>query len=313
MVNRVLIRVKVIQILFACSKHEMPSLKEVSDELERSIEQSYKLYHYMLSLMGAITDLHAQRLDQAQSKYMPSEEERNPNLRMVNNRFIATLMANTSLNDYCEKNGVTWAESRDIVRIMLNEILSSQIYADYLASDDCFDTDKLFWRACFKEIIAKSEEMENELEEMSIYWNDDAEVINTFVIKTIKRIQSTTKPTDPLLPVAHNGEDIEFANRLLHKSLVNVAEYDELIDSHLKNWDSERIADMDRLILRAAIAEMIYFDSIPLTVTFNEYIDIAKSYSTPKSGIFVNGILDAVAAALKKEGRLPLAKLGSNV
>ena len=168
-----------------------------------------------------------------------------------------------------------------------------------------------FWRAVFRRLICGNESLEDALEDISIYWNDDIEIIETFVIKTIKYSTAADGPDRPLLPMFKDAEDRDYAIRLLHLTMLRGQEYLARIDRHLKNWESDRVASMDRLIMQMAVAELINFPTIPVNVTLNEYIDAAKYYSTPKSSTFINGILDAVVQDLKEENKLvkvPLAK-----
>ena len=302
MVNRVLIRIKVLQIIYAYYQGENRDLKIAENELLFSLQKSYDLYHYFLLLIIEITNLQRRILDNKKNKYMPSDEERNPNTRLIDNRFVAQLEQNISLNKYVSEQGLSWSNDEAFVRDVLGLILASDIYQAYQSNtDDSYDTDKEFWRQVFKKVICTKELVEEHLEGMSIYWNDDIEIVQTFTIKTIKKFEEKAGAAQPLLPMFKDEEDRDFAITLFRQSLLKGEEYRKRIGKHLKNWETERIASMDSIIMQVALAEIMTFPNIPVNVTLNEYIDTAKYYSTPKSGVFINGILDAIVSELKKE------------
>ena len=305
MINRALIRIKTLQILFACSQNSDRSLKTVENELLHSLQKAYDLYIYFLLLIVEITTLKQQKTDIARNKYLPTKDDLNPNLKLDENKFALQLAQNDMLADYVKENGVSWVNSKDTVRYLLNKILESDSYSKYVSlSKHDYESDRNFWRQVFKNVICNDEELESQLEEMSIYWNDDLEIVETFVLKTIKRFDEKSGAKQELLPMFKNDEDRSFAIELLHSALSNEEKYKELINQHLKNWDMERIAEMDLILLRMAIAEVLNFPTIPVNVTMNEYIEIAKVYSTPKSATFINGILDALVRKLKAEKKL---------
>ena len=190
----------------------------------------------------------------------------------------------------------------EFVQDVLNLILDSEIYADYMNQEtDSYEVDREFWRQAFKKLICGNEMIEEYLEDKSIYWNDDIEIVETFTLKTIKKFEEKRGSAQPLLPMFKDEDDKDFAIRLFRQSLLKGKEYRERIDKHIRNWESERVASMDLIIMQVALAEILSFPSIPISVTLNEYIDAAKYYSTPKSGNFINGILDSIVGELKKE------------
>ena len=305
MINRVLIRIKVLQILFAYQQNGSNDLKLAENELLLSLRRSYDLYYYFLLLIVEVTHLQERRLDMRRNRYRPAEEDLRPNTRLVDNRFARQIEANLALQAYVKEHGISWANETDFVKSVLDLILGSEIYAQYLgAKTDSYEVDRDFWRAVFRRLICGNESLEDALEDISIYWNDDIEIIETFVIKTIKYSTAADGPDRPLLPMFKDAEDRDYAIRLLHLTMLRGQEYLARIDRHLKNWESDRVASMDRLIMQMAVAELINFPTIPVNVTLNEYIDAAKYYSTPKSSTFINGILDAVVQDLKEENKL---------
>lgn len=270
-----------------------------------SLQKTYDLYHYLLLLIPALTDAEQKRLDLRKHKYLATSAELNPNMRFTNNRFSEQVRKNKSLQAFFNEKGSVWMEDdTNFLKSLLENIVDSDIYKSYLKSEDSYNSDQEFWRRIFKEVICKSEELYDFLEDKSIYWNDDMEITSTFVLKTMKRFEEKDGDDAGLLPMFKSDEDREFAIELLHKSILNGEEYIERINRHIKNWDLDRIANMDLYIMQIAIAELLNFPTIPVNVTLNEYIDIAKFYSTSKSGTFINGILDAVVGELKKENKL---------
>ncbi len=303
MVNRILIRIKVVQIVYSYLKGDK-DMNATEKELFFSLEKAYDLYHYLLLLMIEVTDLQRKRLETARAKYMPSAQELNPNTRFVDNRFIAALRNDPQLEDYTAQQKLSWVNESDFVRALLDEILASEIYQNYMnAETDSFDADRDFWRNIFKNIIIPNQFLSEVLEDQSLYWNDDLEIIGTFVLKTIKRYREDAKE-EQLLPMFKDSEDSEFAKKLFRRSILDAPRLQELIENGTKNWDLERIAFMDNVIMIVGLAEILSFPSIPVKVSLNEYIEIAKSYSTQRSGKFINGILDGIVTRLKKEGEI---------
>ncbi len=304
MINRIVIRSKTLQVLFSAYQKESKDLKLVESELLFSFQKSYDLYFYLLSLLPFLTDLEQKRLDIRKHKYLATEAEKNPDTRFINNRFIAQLSSNEQLSKFIGEKGLFWLEETNFTRKLLDQIIGSDIYQSYLHSTDTYDSDKEFWRQAFKKFICKNEELEELLEDKSIYWNDDVEIVETFVLKTIKRFEEENGNKQELLPMFKDAEDREYAIRLLRQAMINREEYNKRIDQHIKNWDFDRIANMDLYIMQMAIAEIVTFPEIPVSVTLNEYIDLAKVFSTPQSAVFINGVLDAIVSDLRKENLL---------
>jgi N utilization substance protein B len=288
--------------MYAYYQNGNNDLRTAENELLFSLQKSYDLYHYFLLLFIDLTNLHGRLVDYRKHKYRPTQEEANPNMRLINNRFIAQLSGNESLMQYVNEHKLSWGNDMDFVKSLLEQLLSSDIYAAYLENEnDSYDTDKEFWRAVFKHLICGNEMVIDYLEDKSIYWNDDIEIVETFTLKTIKRFKEEEGDKQSLLPMFKNQEDRLFAIKLFRESIMHGSEYRDRINRHMKNWETERIAHIDLIIMQIALAEIMTFPSIPVNVSLNEYIDTAKYYSTPKSGTFINGILDAIVDELKKE------------
>lgn len=302
MINRVLIRIRVVQIVFAYSQGETIDLKKAENELLFSLQKSYDLYHYLLTLLIELTDVYAQRVDAKKAKLLPTQEDINPNTKLLDNKFIAQLRENKALGEYISERPFLWSEHDTFIRNLFDTIIASDIYKEYIAGDDNdYNTDREFWRKVFKQIISNTEGLYNILEDESLYWNDDIEIVESFALKTIKKFEEQMGADQQLLPMFKDETDREFAVKLLRETFLNLKENRELIKKYTQNWESERIALMDMVIMQIAIAELRTFPSIPINVTLNEYIDIAKSYSTNKSGPFINGILDAAVKELKEK------------
>jgi N utilization substance protein B len=305
MINRILIRIKVLQIVYSFYQKGSENLNSAENELLRSLQKSYDLYHYLLLLITTLTDAEQKRLDALKHKYLPTEQELNPNTRLIDNRFAEQLRTNDALERFANRYGRIWEEEDSgFIRNLLTEIVQSDIYKEYLQWPDTYEADQEFWRKVFKNIILENEPLFDILEEKNIYWNSDTEIIGTFVLKTIKQFGPETPESQELLPMFKSDEDRQFAVRLLHKTILEYEENEELINRQIKNWDLERIALIDLYIMQIALSEIKNFPSIPVNVSLNEYIDLAKYYSTPKSGTFINGILDSIVNELKTNGIL---------
>lgn len=305
MINRILIRIRVVQIVYAWYQNRNKSVTQVEKELLLGLQKSYDLYFYFLLLMVEITDLYKRRVETNMNKFLPSEEDLNPKKHLINNQFIEQLRNNKMFVKHLTERPMSWESNINFVRSMLDNIIASDTYKEYSKIEKpTYKDDKDFWRKVFKSIIYRNEELDDILEDESIFWNDDIEIVQSFVHKTIKQFKQSEGTDQLLLPMFNNDEDREYATKLIRESLLNELSYREQITRHAKNWDFERIAFMDVIIMQVAIAELYAFNSIPINVTLNEYIDIAKSYSTPKSSTFINGILDAVVTESKKNKTL---------
>lgn len=302
MINRNLIRIRLIQIVYSWYQNTNKDLSSVEKELLFGLQKSYDLYYYLLLLMVELTKTYEARIETKRNKFLPSQEDLNPNIRLIENKFINQLSANKQFIKYLNERPLSWDEHEAFLKNLLDEILASEIYKDYSENQDTsYETDCNFWKNIFKQFICNNETLEDLLEEESIFWNDDIQIVETFVMKTMKQFVETSGVDQPLLPMFKDDEDKKFALKLLHDTILNEKKYRTLIEKHTEKWDFDRIAFMDLIIMQVAVSEICTFESIPTSVSLNEYIEIAKSYSTPKSGMFINGILDAIVAHLRKE------------
>lgn len=305
MINRVLIRLKIVQIVYAYYQNGGKNLDTAEKELFFSLSKAYDLYNYLLLLMVEVTKQANKRLNAAKNKLVPTKEELFPNTKFVENRFIAQLEVNKQLLEFSNNQKKTWENEADFVKTLCDKILESDIYKEYMASEtSSYEEDRELWRKLYKNIIFNNIELDQVLEDQSLYWNDDKEIVDTFVLKTIKRFDEKNGAKQELLPEFKDEEDQDFARRLFRRTILNADYYRHLISENTKNWDLDRVAFMDVVIMQIALAEILSFPNIPVSVSLNEYVEIAKLYSTPKSGGFINGTLDGILNSLKKENKL---------
>ena len=305
MINRVLIRLKVIQVIYAYYKNSGKSIKTAEDEVFFSLSKAYDLYKFLLLLIVAVTHYAEDRVAFNMKKVRPTAEDLNPNLKFVNNRLARQLETNETLLKFSEQSKIDWVNYSDFLRRLLDKIVESDIYKEYMASEtSSYAEDKELWRKLYKTFIFDNDDLDALLEDISLYWNDDKAIVDTFVLKTIKRFKEENAEDQELLPEYKDDEDIEYAHKLFRTSIQNAEEYRSLMSDNSKNWDMNRLAFMDVIIMQTALAEVLSFPQIPVNVTLNEYVEIAKYYSTPKSGPFINGLLDSIIKNLKKDNRI---------
>ncbi len=310
MLSRRQLRVKVLQALYAFFQSDNDRLDIGEKQLFISIEKLYELCFWQLSILIEIIDFAQVRLEEAKLKHFPTDEDLNPNTKFIDNRFIEKLRVNKFFLKKCDKLKVNWAEEKELVRKLYMQIKESKEYKTYISSKEfTFFEDREFIIKIFKKYVSKSDTLKHFYEDQSIYWTDDYHTATSLVIKIINVFDGHSDEYQ-ILPriIKSNGdridEDKEFTKDLFRKTIVKSKEYEELIAERAVNWEYERIASMDILILKMALAELFEFTSIPVKVTMNEYIELAKYFSTPKSSTFVNGILDKMIAELTAEKRI---------
>jgi len=305
MISRRLLRIKVLQVLYAYYSAEHNDLNISEKELNFSINKSYELYNYLLLLIREISAYAESRIEIAANKRIPTYEDLNPNRRFVNNKLIMQLAENNKLNSYINNNGISWVKYPELIKEIYGLIVDSLEYAEYIAlTEGGYSEDKKLVSKIYSDIILPNESFSQVLEEQSIYWNDDLEYIVSMVIKTIKKFNDSDGPDKKLLELYKNMDDRDFVIQLFRKSVAKRKECLKLIESTASNWDLERIAFMDILIMQLAITELLEFPSIPTKVTLNEYLDISKFYSTEKSNNFINGVLDKIMGHLKENNMI---------
>lgn len=304
MINRKLIRVKIVQLTYAYYQNGHHNMDTAEKELLFSLSKAYDLYNYLLGLIVAITQEERRRVDIA-TRRAEREGTEAPSQCFAFNKFATQLEENKQLNLFMEDKKMSWENDVEAVRKLCDQIERSPLYQEYMMSDaEDYETDRELWRRIYRTLIQGNEDLDAILEEKSLYWNDDKEIVDTFVLKTIKRFDPANKADQELLPEYDDTEDREYALKLFRSTILNADTYQRYMSETSRNWNFSRLAYMDVVLMQIAIAEMLTFPNIPISVTINEYVDLAKLYSTPKSGGYINGMLDAIARHLVDTGRL---------
>ena len=329
MISRRQLRIKALAVLYACNRKELNDLDAAEQELTLSIRKSYDLYHYLLLLLIALSDLAREKVILSANKRMPGPEDLNPNKRFAENRLIAQLRNNDALRLYAEAmpslwtrkdklnsmrslsrwlstRGLTWEDHPEVVRSLFSEMTAWDIYNAYMTSEDSsFKADQRFIRELVTKLFPASEDLAASLEEQSVYWNDDLPFVSAMIRNSLSKFREHDDGKNIVMPpLFTNDDDEQFVKVLLRKSILNGEKNNAMIDSHTTNWEVERIALMDKLVMQLAITELIEFPEVPVKVTLNEYIEIAKEYCTAKSSTFVNGILDKIVKEMRASGGL---------
>ena len=303
MISRRLLRIKALMALYAFNRSEDENLAQAETELMFSIGKSYDLYHYLLLLVLEVADIATEKIDQALQKRMPSHEDLNPRRRFIDNQVIAQLRINIEFKSYISSKKLSWANNSHIPRLLYSKMIVWETYEEYMKEENNnYLSDKKFITRLITELFSNSEDLSSNLEEQSIYWNDDMEYISSMVEKTLKKFKADSGEKTQLMPLFKNDEDEEYVKILFRKAILHSKKCSELIDKNTTNWEVDRIALMDILVMQLAITEILEFPEIPVKVTLNEYIEIAKYYCTSKSSTFVNGILDNIVKEIRDEG-----------
>ena len=311
MISRRIIRTKVLQILYAHVSTPDKQISASENELHFSIQKTYELYHLLLLLPIELSDYADKLIELRKQKNFPTKEELNPNLRFVSNRLINKLRSNKDLATFVQKNKVNWVNSQELVKRIYQSMVESELYLNYATqNEDNFQIDRRFCEDFYAEILLKNEFVFNEFEEQSIYWNDDLDFVVSMVIKTLKKFREENNINDHLSSLYKDEEDRDFTVKLFRKTLAKSEENRKTIEAYTKNWDVDRVATMDILIMELALTELTEFPSVPIKVSLNEYIELAKYYSTQRSSIFINGVLDRITKDFKDQGKIVKAGRG---
>lgn len=306
MLNRRHLRIKVLQALYAFSLSKNENSVAGEKELLHSVSKMYDMYIYFLLIFDDLSNFANLRIEEAKRKRIPTKENLNPNMRFVDNKLIAQLSVNGSLKKASEKASANWIGDveQDMLKKMFIYLSETDIFLDYMQKESSdYKTDKNFIIQLFKKEICNFELLHNFFEDRSIYWQDDMDHICSMVLKTLKSFEEDTDEFHSISDL-YKDDEKDYIIQLFHKSIKLESENLKMINSYTKNWDSDRLAKMDILLMNLAITEAKEFSSIPLKVTLNEYIEISKFYSTPKSNGFINGVLDKVFIELKSDGAI---------
>lgn len=276
-------------------------MRRSEKELHFNIEKAYELYHYLLLLMIDVVLYAESRIDLARNKRIPTEQDLNPNTRFIENKLVEQLRNNTHLLKFVNQHKLNWVNYPELIRQVYRSLIESEDYQAYmLAEEHNYANDKRIIIYIYTHIVYSSDLLSSILEEQSIFWNDDLEFITSMIVKTFKKFKEEDGDNKALMELYKNEEDRDYVVKLYRQTILHRDEYVEYIKENTRNWDLDRIAFMDILIMQIAIAELVAFPSIPTKVTLNEYLEISKFYSTSKSNIFINGVLDKVVMQLKE-------------
>ena len=306
MLNRRHLRIKALQNIFAWHLADRKDIKGDLKILMQSIDSVYEMYILMLSLLVEVTEYTANDAADRANKFLKKEEDINPNLKLLNNKFSVMLQQNPQYLAATKKYNVDWSFDPEIRKTIYSSLKVSKEYAEYLASpDETLESSKDIIKYIFRKIILKNQGILQVFEEKFINWQVDHEVMKGMVAKTLKNFNSDDPSENKLTEISADWpEDSKFVQDLFVHTLQNDSKYQELIAERTKNWESERIALMDTILMKMAICELMNFPSIPVKVTINEYLDLSKDYSTPKSNSFINGILDKILGDLQKSNSI---------
>ena len=302
MISRRLLRIKILQALYAHYKSEGKTINQSEKDLFFSIEKTYDLYHLLHLLIIDIRNAAIEKIELAKHKQIPVHDDLYPNIRFIENKLILQFQENYRLHKYIKIRKLSWINYPGLVKNLLRLLEGSEEYKIYMEAESSdYEADKkiiIDFLACY---VADYDDLHQAIEEQSIFWNDDIEFIASMLIKTIKKYRSNNKYNGPLFELYKTAEDKKFVKDLFRKSVLKETDYRNLIDKYTVNWDIDRIAFMDILVMQLAISEMIWFAEIPVKVSLNEYLEIAKFYCTERSSNFINGILDKIVHDLRRD------------
>lgn len=303
-----MVRTRVVQTLFAYYKDGDKTPGTARKELRKSFADTYDLYFMLLAFMNELTAYAQQQLEEQSARARATHASWVPNKRFVQNRFAQQIFDNRALRARMAEQDLSWDAGIPAVHEVYKQLVESDFYKQYMEADACtYEDDKRVWRQIYQNLLVDNDALSDALDEMEVVldksnWTVDADIVISYVIKTIKRFKEDSTPETPLLEMFDSEEELTFATQLLEFALADHAKSEERINSHLKGWDADRIAYMDRVLVETALAEIIHFDDIALTVSMNEYIELAKTYSGDKSYMFLNGILTEIIRDLRNEG-----------
>lgn len=303
MINRVLIRLKVVQVIYAYYQNGGQKTAMADRELAQSIDSAYSLYKTLLFIPVAWARQIGKSV--ARQRRMNAPHISRKEILLAENRFIAQLETNVELDSFVQSNDMDWLFESDWLKDTCAKMLESDALEEYIQSEKFdFEADKELCRKLYKEFVEENDDLDALLEEQNIYWNGDKELIDSFVLKTIRSFTDGNATEQPLKSEFKDEEDRQFAIDLLHYGLDMADEREKVVAANCRRWDPSRLAFLDVIIIQVAMAEMMHFPGIPVRVTMNEYVELAKLLSTPASGSFVNGMLDTIAKDLAAQGKL---------
>jgi N utilization substance protein B len=302
MLNRRFLRIKVMQALYSFFQHDKADLVFFEKELFKSLDKIYELYISIIALVNDLHDLSMIMVDENKNKHLPNKNDLIPNLKFVNNTLLVSISNNKELKLQIEKRKISWQNETDVIRKIFNEIKNGELFKSYLDSGiSSIEEDRDFIISLIADNLSENEVLISLFEEKNIHWADDSFVAFNSVIRNFEDFNGEFKMQALL---KDEKDDLEFMSILFKKTIIYKTDFEDLINRHTQNWEIERIANMDKLLMEMALAEIIHLPNVPIKVSLNEYIDISKEYSTPNSKTFVNGVLDKIIAELKKDNRI---------
>jgi transcription antitermination protein NusB len=305
MLNRRHLRVKVLQSLYAFFQSGGNDLNKGEKELLFGIDKIFDLYLYQMLLLSEILHIAEFSIEENKIKKLPNPEDLNPNIKFINNRLLKAIQSNSILNKAANDRNISWNEQHEMIRKIYHQIQSSNHYEKYMnKKETSLNEDVDFITDILLDEVCNYDSLHSFYEEMSIYWLDDWEMVNKMLVKTLKAFVENSDTDFKLMPLYKDPEDKVFACELFKKTILNSDDISPMISNRTQNWEIERIALMDILIMKMAITEILKFPEIPVKVTLNEYIELSKMYSTPKSKIFVNGVLDKLVEELYEANKI---------
>jgi len=306
MLSRRHIRIKVLQALYTSTRQGELDGAVLEKNLTSSIERIEELYGYELKLLDELRKACAHFMELAQNRKLAANVERNPNRKMLENRFLLFIEENDAFASLCRSRGINWTEERDIIRSLFLQIKEDELYKEYLSNgESSWEDDKRFIRRLYDAHVVHNEDFHQIYEDKNLHWADDLDAAQMMVEKTLRKAGPEAQKKNRLLVKLYkDAEDRTFGPDLLHKTLKSMDDSLKRISAKARNWEMDRIAVLDVLLMQMALAEFQFFPTVPLKVSMNEYIELSKGYSTPKSAMFVNGVMDKVLLDLKKEGKI---------
>ncbi|MGE0562619.1 MAG: transcription antitermination factor NusB [Flavobacteriales bacterium] len=307
MISRRYLRVKTFQALYAYFQSEDKNAKKAENELFLSLERMYDLYIFFLAIGKELVHQSELKIEELKTKRLPTENDLNPNLKFVNNAVLKLLAENSALNKQLKEKKISWSADQELISKFLVFLRQHEVFTNYMSTrETTFEEDQRFVVDIYKKVIPEYELMLAELQDKSIFWGfDEIDFVLSMVIKSVKRFTPKSTEFEPILSLYTDmDEDVQMVKDLFRKTVADDDKNSKLIGDKTKNWDVERIAIVDIILMKMALTELLYFKAVPVKVTLNEYIELAKWFSTPNSKVFVNGILDKLVLELKASGEL---------
>lgn len=304
MLTRRHLRIKVFQALYAMQYDEERGVGLAEKQLRKSIDDIYRLYLFDLAAMVMIYRFAKERMELNRQKKLPTEEDLNPKLNFVNNRFLVWLSSNLTFQKAIQDHVISFGDEKEILRSIFKSLLEDERYQEYLELENPdLQEDRKFVKYLYGAFLVENETLHEHYEELNMYWSDDLDAAQAMATKTITAFDEKKDEQSPLIRLIKNSDDLDFAVKLFKETLRKGKDFEKDILAKAEHWEGDRIANVDSLLMKMALAELVSFNQIPVKVTLNEYIDLAKQYSTNRSGQFVNGILDKLQIEWQKEGK----------